>query len=401
MVNEDKVQPSDIQEQERLKTLAAYNILDTPTEQEFDELTTLASLICGTPISLITLITHDRQWFKSRTGVDVPETPRSISFCQHAILEDEIFEVKDAMTDTRFQDNPLVTGSPNIRFYAGSQLVASNGHKLGTLCVIDTVPKTLTEEQKYALSVLAKQVVANFELRLKQQELEKEKQQLKEANKKLDQFVHMVSHDLKEPVMNISSVTEWLQDDLEAQDYSGLSDNLQLIKERTDAMQDIIEGLLQYAFAQVQDLPKEEVNVQRLLQGILENHSGSQGFHVHLAPDLPTLQTEKVLLQQVFANLISNAFKYHHTGKGNLWVQAAKQENTYTFQVRDDGPGIAPRHHEKVFGMYERLLRDANSTKGSGIGLATVKKIVEDKGGRIWIDSDLGRGSTFFFTWPA
>ncbi|MDX5420821.1 MAG: GAF domain-containing protein [Hymenobacteraceae bacterium] len=398
MAQKDAAEPIDQQEEERLKALEAYNILDTPAETEYDEITQLASYICGTPISLISLITHDRQWFKSRVGLKVQETPRSMSFCQHAIKQEEFFEIPDALQDKRFKDNPLVTGDPNIRFYAGSQLIGSGGQKLGTLCVIDKVPKHLTDAQKKALQTLARQVVTNFELRLKQQELEQEKKQLQKANYKLDQFVHMVSHDLKEPIMNMHAVTEWLQEDLSAMDYSSLSSNLQLLKERASAMEDLVEGLLQYSSTQVKNLKKEVVAVGTLLRNVISGIKGVKPFNIHIAPQMPVLQTERVLLQQVFANLISNAVKYHHTGSGNIWVNVADEGQKYTFSVKDDGPGIAPQHHAKIFGLYERLLRDSN-TPGSGIGLATVKRIVEDKGGRIWLESELGKGATFYFTW--
>ncbi|MFD3000586.1 ATP-binding protein [Pontibacter toksunensis] len=389
------------QEGERLKALKAYNILDTPAEKEFDDITALAAHICNTPISLITLVTEERQWFKSKVGTDVCELPRSISFCQHTILQNNILEINDTLEDERFRDNILVTDAPYIRFYAGAQLITNKGHNLGSLCVLDTIPRQLTEVQRRALTTLARQVVTNFDLRLKQEQLQKEKSQLKAANEKLEQFVRMVSHDLKEPIMNISTITEWLQEDLNAKDLSNMGSNLLLIKDSAAAMQDLVAGLLQYAMTQVKDLPKEEVNTYNLVQGLIAEHIGGREIRTHVSPDLPVLVTERVLLQQVFANLISNAFKYHHTGKGNIWVDTnEKSEKHYTFCVKDDGPGIPPQHQEKVFAIFQRLIRDSSKTPGSGIGLATVKKIVEDKGGNIWIESDTGQGATFFFTWP-
>ncbi|GAB3830059.1 sensor histidine kinase [Pontibacter rugosus] len=388
------------EENERLKVLDNFEVLDTPAEAELDEITNLASQICGTPISLISLIDEKRQWFKSKVGLYVPETPRSISFCQHAIKKDEVFEVQDAYEDKRFKDNPLVTGEPNIRFYAGSPLLTESGHKLGTLCVIDTIPRRLTPEQKYALEVLAKQVVANFELRQKQKQLELDKKQLQESNEKLDQFVSMVSHDLKEPIMNMQTVIEWLQEDLGAKDYSSLSRNLHLLKERASTMEHLVQGLLEYALTHVHDLPKVTVCVEQLIKQIIATMCHVQNFTITISPNLPTIETEKILLQQVFINLLTNAVKYHHTGKGKITVGVKEADsNKYVFFVQDDGPGIAPQHHERVFGMYERLIRDSHKTKGSGIGLATVRKIVQAKGGKIWIESELGQGATFYFTW--
>jgi len=163
--------PVPANEAERLRTLRSYRILDTKPEERFDELTRLAALICGVPISLISLIDTDRQWFKSRFGLDVEETPRAQAFCTHAIMQPEMFVVPDATKDERFANNPLVIGDLHIRFYAGAPLAARDGHVLGTLCVIDHEPHTLTEAQKEALRLVGQLVIANFELRRDLQEL--------------------------------------------------------------------------------------------------------------------------------------------------------------------------------------------------------------------------------------
>ena len=158
-------------EVERLRALRSYKILDTTPETRFDELTQLAALICGAPICLISLIDTNRQWFKSRVGLEVEETPRAQAFCTHAIMQPDLFVVPDAEQDERFAHNPLVTGDPHIRFYAGAPLATSDGHLLGTLCVIDRQPRTLTENQKTALQILGRQVIANMELSISLQEL--------------------------------------------------------------------------------------------------------------------------------------------------------------------------------------------------------------------------------------
>lgn len=152
-------------EQGRLRTLAAYRILDTQAERVFDDFARLAAIICETPIALISFVDDRRQWFKSNFGLDATETPREMSFCAHAIEGTELFEVPDALADARFATNPLVTGSPNIRFYAGAPLVVSNGLPLGTLCVIDRKVRQLKPQQIEALNVLRQAVVSQLELR--------------------------------------------------------------------------------------------------------------------------------------------------------------------------------------------------------------------------------------------
>lgn len=152
-------------EHTRISDLRLYKILDTAAEKIFDDLTKVASAICGTSISLISFVDEDRQWFKSRHGLDATETPREFAFCDHAIRSSEIMIVEDAREDERFANNPLVLGSPNIRFYAGIPLAVESGSALGTLCVIDSKPLTLTLEQREALVVLRDAVVSQLELR--------------------------------------------------------------------------------------------------------------------------------------------------------------------------------------------------------------------------------------------
>ncbi len=156
---------------ERLKALARYEVLDTDSEQDFDDIALLASQVCGTPIALISLVDKERQWFKSKIGTTESETPRDIAFCAHGILQPDFFEVADTRTDERFAANPLVTGDSKIRFYAGAPLVTPDGHSIGMLCVKDRVPRELTPAQKVALQALSRQVVAQLELRKSLREL--------------------------------------------------------------------------------------------------------------------------------------------------------------------------------------------------------------------------------------
>jgi GAF domain-containing protein len=173
-------------DKKRLKVLWEYQVLDSIPEEVFDDLTELAARICEAPIALITLVDEDRQWFKSRVGVTVTETSRDISFCGHAICQTDLFIVPDATKDARFSRNPLVISDPKIRFYAGAPLISPDGYALGSLCVIDKVPRDLRPEQKQALRILARHVMTQLELRRHSHELENARKQRDEIRADLE-----------------------------------------------------------------------------------------------------------------------------------------------------------------------------------------------------------------------
>jgi len=172
-------------EGQRIKVLWQYDILDTVPEEAFDELADLARLICGAPVALISLVDENRQWFKSRLGVNVKETSRDVSLCAHAILGKDLLIVPDATKDKRFKNNPLVTTGPKIRFYAGAPLISPDGYALGTLCVIDRVARKLTADQKRALRILARHVMTQLDLRHHTRELAQARAEIARLNRQV------------------------------------------------------------------------------------------------------------------------------------------------------------------------------------------------------------------------
>lgn len=196
-------------EEERMTALREYSILDTMAEQVYDDITMLASWVCDAPIALISLVDSDRQWFKSRVGLAATQMPREYGFCAHAILNpDEVMIVPDALNDPRFASNPHVMGEPNIRFYAGAPLVTSSGASLGTVCVIDHVPRTLENEQIDALRALSRQVVAQMELRRTITEQEQQAFALNAYQRQLEDYQRLIEKANAE--LEIQSMTDVL-----------------------------------------------------------------------------------------------------------------------------------------------------------------------------------------------
>ncbi|MBN2869285.1 MAG: GAF domain-containing protein, partial [Flavobacteriaceae bacterium] len=233
-------------ENERLYALKEYKLLDTLPEEDFDNITNLVANICNVPISLITLLDTDRNFLKSHYGIQFNESPRSVSFCGHAILENSpIFIIEDATKDERFHDNPLIKDH-NVAFYAGVPLINPDGFPLGTLCIYDVKPKQLDKQQQEAMITLAKQVVNLFELRLKNMQLTSAYNLLEERHQSLNTFAGKVSHDLKSPLANITSLSQLFKDELKTSYPEIDLEYLDFIEESADTLRAYIDGILKH-----------------------------------------------------------------------------------------------------------------------------------------------------------
>ena len=195
-------------ETERLADLHSYALLDTLDERGYDDITFLASYICETPVSLVTLVDRDRQWFKSAVGADIRETTRADSFCSHLVAEPAVLIVQDTLLDDRFHDNPLVTGEFGIRFYAGAPLVTPDGHVIGSVCVIDQKPRLLRSEQVEALEALARSVMARMELRRQMREREIAANAMRTAEKlaAVGRMASSIAHEINNPLQSVTNL---------------------------------------------------------------------------------------------------------------------------------------------------------------------------------------------------
>ena len=333
-------------EEERLKVLNGYSILDTLPEDEYDAITKIASAICNTQIALVSIIDKNRQWFKSAHGVNATETPRDVSFCAHSILNpNELFIINDATKDERFFDNPLTINEPNVIFYAGAPLNSSEGFPLGTLCVIDNKPKVLTENQKESLLLLSKQVVVLLELRKKNKELEASNKKVKELNMQLNDFAFRLTHDLKSPINGINFLLNVLKEDHSALfKNTEAEEHLNLISNRIVYVDNLISEILKYSKVTSENIIYEDLNVKELLDQIIDTIDFQNKIFFDTSNLDFSIFTSKIGLLQIFQNLISNSRKFCDEEKSIITVSFKEEADKYFFTYQDNGPGIEEKY---------------------------------------------------------
>ena len=223
-------------------------------------------------------------------------------------------------------------------------------------------------------------------------------QELIEINQQLDQFAYIVSHDLKAPLRAIANLSTWIEEDLGEELPGDAAENMILLRQRVDFMRSMIDGVLAYSRAGRQTSSVEQVDLDAALRQVLAMLD-APAFTITVANPLPTIRGERFKLEQLFSNLIGNSVKYHHRADGHIQVDCIDQSAHWEFAVADDGPGIDPAYHDKIFDLFHTV--EANKQADStGVGLAIARKIVEERGGRIWLESTPGAGATFRFTWP-
>lgn len=388
----------ELKEHQRVQALRAYDILDSEIEEAYDSLTRIAAQVCGTQMSVISFIDEKRQWFKSHYGIDAKETPREVSFCTHAILKpDEVMEVKNATKDDRFKENPLVTGNPNIRFYAGAPLVSPEGYALGTICVIDEIPGQLSDFQKDVLQSLSRQAVIMLELRKKSKLLIEQKRQLEEHNTQLQKFAYVVSHDLRSPLNNISALSNIISENEELDLDEDSRKFLSMIVQSADSLKSLIDGILKYYSSDgLLSESMEAVALEPFLREVKNLFRHEAKITADGIADGVIVYTQRAALQQVLMNLISNGIKYNDHKKPEIDIRFASNESGWSLAVSDNGRGFELGKKDVIFDLFTTLgTTDRDNNKGTGIGLASVKKIMAGLQGQIEVSSVPGLGSTF------
>jgi PAS domain S-box-containing protein len=229
--------------------------------------------------------------------------------------------------------------------------------------------------------------------------LQASQESLKKRNEELDRFVYLASHDLKAPLRAIANLSEWIEEDLTGQIPQENQQQLELLRQRVKRMDRLIDGLLRYSRIGREQLEVEIVNVEEILTETIDSLFPPESFAIEITTPMPIFPTKKLLLSQIFANLIGNAIKHHNRLEGRIEITVEDLDSHYQFSIADDGPGISDeKDRERIFAIFQTL-QPSESTENTRIGLAIVKKIVESEGGRIWLDSERAQGSRFYFTW--
>jgi signal transduction histidine kinase len=393
--------------------LRQAKILDTAPEESFDRLTRLASQLFETPIALVSLVDDTRQWFKSRQGVPATETPRDSAFCAYAILGDSALVVPDATRDSRFVDNPLVVGQPNIRFYAGAPVATRDGHRLGTLCVIDHKPRGhLTGWETAILRDLAAVAAAEIDLRLAGRglaaeveargkvlsQLEAAHQAVRAAYQTKSDFIARMSHDFRGPLSAIIGFADLLESpepETTVREWGGY------IREAASHLLGLTNDILEFSRAEAGrlELRLEPVDGPALLGEclrIVQGRAAKRQIALSLVEQSPRpFYADPLRLRQVVLNLLENAVKFTPEGGQIVATIGSGTSGETLISVSDTGIGIAPEDTAKALAPFGQVNpHTAAGRAGSGLGLSIAKSLIEQHGGRLELESAVGQGTT-------
>lgn len=403
------------QERRRAIELGRYDVLDRPPRTDLVAVAEIAAQVAGTPMASISLIDDVSQHQVATAGFGGIVCAREEAMCEVVIKEDGPVIVEDATTDPRFAGSPFVTGVYNsVRFYAAHHLRTPAGTVIGVLCVLDTVPRTLDAGQQRALALLADRVVDLLELELRTRRLQRRTDELRAAverlrdaqselqrsNDQLAAFAGQVSHDLHNPLTAVSTSLTLLE--MQMKDPEADPATLRFVVERatraSHRMQDMIDDLLAYAVLDGQ-LTVVPTDLGAVVADVREDLGTALDGVALRVRELPTLQGDAVQLRVLVQNLLSNAAKFRRSDRPSVVeVDAECRDDVWRVSVADNGLGIPPHAHEHVFNPFTRVHA---GIAGNGIGLATVKRIVQHHGGRLGVEETPGGGATVWFELPA
>lgn len=382
-----------------IEVLEDYNLFDSEAEIEYDNITFLASKICNTSISTITLLDDKKQWFKSKIGFEHSETPLNRSFCALSISKSKnVIVVPNVMEDAEFSIIGKLNGLEKDGFYAAVTLFNEDEIALGTLCVIDYESKNLDQDQIKALQILGKQVEELFKIRLKNIQLNKNYQDLKEKYSELKQFSDTISHDIQSPINNIISLITLLNDDKGNQNAT--SEYLELLVTSSYQLKNYVSNLLTYYQSESLVVNKNKILLKDLVTEIEQIvTSDNQVKFVYDFDTSTLLTTDKMALSQILLNLISNGIKYNMQANPIITIRYEMFDGKSIIKIIDNGTGIEKKYFETIFENNTTLAKkDRYGNFGTGLGLSIVVNLAKKIKYKIAIDSIIGVGSTFTLT---
>ena len=402
--------PTPFNDEQRLKALASYDVLDTPPEKVFDSLTRLACRQFNAPIALVSLVDEARQWFKSSQGLDAKETARELAFCAHAILTDAPLVVLDATTDDRFSTNPLVCGDLGIRFYAGAPLITGEGFRLGTFCVIDVEPRQqFLGDDIAALKEFADTAMQILELRRQARQPKKSDDEARIAEDARVELFSTVAHEIRSPLATLFSMAQLVESKI----FGPMGDPRYeqfsvLISESAEQIMSVADRMLDFARLKTGevDIKDSRFSVREVLERArrgampMGQHGGPTVLVAPLAVDF-LLIADRVYVIQMLTNLIANAIKYSDRDPQIQVSAALGQDGILGICVSDSGIGMSDEGIAQAIRPFGRIKQAGRADAGGlGIGLPLVKRLIELHGGKLVIESVEGKGTKASLLFP-
>ena len=384
-----------------MEAVHRYDILDTPPDGAFDRITALAARLFEAPIAIVSVVDHDRIWFKSHHGLKTEQIDRDPGLCASAILHDGPWIVENAPTDPRALANPLVAGSFGLKFYAGVPLRTEDGFNLGTLCVLDYKARELSPAEITTLEDLAGMVMSELEVRLSSRKA------LAEASERAqlqDAFLGMLSHELRTPVTTIYAAAQLLSRDKVVLADTRLRSLFPDIAAESERLLRLVDDLVVLTRLErgALEAEREPVLLQRVLPRVVDRERrrfDGRSVRLEVPTDLPPAMCDQPFLEQVLANLLSNAFKYSQPSS-EVQVEVKDRGRELEVRVRDRGIGMEPDERDAVFDLLYRSPEARLVAPGAGVGLYVCRQLVETMGGHVWIAPKSGQGTSIAFTVP-
>jgi signal transduction histidine kinase len=384
-----------LSEEERIKVLNGYDILDTPPDGSFDRLTRLAAKLLRVPIAIVSLVDTDRIWFKSKFGIDVQQIERVDGLCASSIFMDGFYCIEDAITDPRTLAHPLVTGDFGLRFYAAFPLKTRDGFNLGTFCVIDKEPRKLTKEEEGILMDLRDIVMDQMELRLAS----------RKSVAQHNQILNTTAHDLKNPLTTIPVRADLIK--LKKHDPAVVDNMCDQIKVASLNMVRIIDELLQSGSLEAGKihLLLMKLNLSFLVSNVVSMNqplAERKKQTIHFSSEMDVfVRADEGKLTEIADNLINNAVKYAPPGT-NIYTRVLIKNDKAIIEIQDEGPGLTSDDQMQLFQRFMRLsAQPTGGEQSTGLGLSIVKVLVEAHNGRIWAESEgKDQGAKFIVELP-